>query len=163
MLIAETLSATIYATQTSHGILGLGFIFITINNVSETKINSHSRSPCHRYDEDGNSMPLCRSVCKNMMKSCEFPKDMWRCGESQFFNGYEPEKPTWVNGIATYLRDYFPGQPFVENQYTGGRRNKQPLPVCSPSLEGKGSKVRPSRFILCVALVIGYCLSYLVA
>ncbi len=96
------------------------------------------------------------------MKSCEYPSDLWRCGESEFFNGYEPEKPTWVNGVATYFRDYFPGQPFKANQFTGGRRNKKPVPVCSPSLEGAGAKLLPSRFLFCVTPIIGWCLSYLV-
>lgn len=44
------------------------------------------------------------------MVACQNQKDMWRCGESQYFNGYEAEEPdTDENGDPVYLRDFFPG------------------------------------------------------
>lgn len=46
------------------------------------------------------------------MVACQNQKDMWRCGESQYFNGYEAEDPgTDENGDPVYLRDFFPGIP----------------------------------------------------
>lgn len=44
------------------------------------------------------------------MVACQNQKDMWRCGESHYFNGYEAEEPEAdSNGDPVYLRDYFPG------------------------------------------------------
>lgn len=46
------------------------------------------------------------------MIACENHKDLWRCGESQYFNGYEAEDPEIDdNGDPIYLRDFFPGAP----------------------------------------------------
>lgn len=63
-----------------------------------------------RCDDDGNSLVTCRSACENLMVACQNQKDMWRCGESQYFNGYEAEEPeTDSDGDPVYLRDFFPG------------------------------------------------------
>lgn len=63
-----------------------------------------------RCDDDGNSLVTCRSACENMMVACQNQKDMWRCGESRYFNGYEAEEPdTDGNEDPVYLRDFFPG------------------------------------------------------
>lgn len=44
------------------------------------------------------------------MVACQNQKDMWRCGESQYFNGYKAEDPdTDENDDPVYLRDFFPG------------------------------------------------------
>lgn len=83
------------------------------------------------------SMPTCRSACENFFKACGYDRDLWRCGKSMYFNGYEPEKPITdsVTGDVTYLREYFPGQPFRENKYTTGGSE---LPICTPAITGSG-------------------------
>lgn len=44
------------------------------------------------------------------MVACQNQKDLWRCGESEYFNGYEAEEPeTDSDGDPVYLRDFFPG------------------------------------------------------
>ncbi len=37
------------------------------------------------------SMGLCESVCMNYFGSCAYHTDIFRCGPSEFFNGYAPE------------------------------------------------------------------------
>eukprot|EP00903_Cladosiphon_okamuranus_P016076 g14840.t1 len=87
-----------------------------------------------RCDEDGNSLVTCRSACENLMVACQNQKDMWRCGDSQYFNGYGAEEPEIdSNGDPVYLRDYFPGQPFRDLEWASGR---QPKIVCTPSIKG---------------------------
>lgn len=64
----------------------------------------------NRCDDDGNSLVTCRSACENLMVACQNQKDLWRCGESEYFNGYDAEEPEIdSNGDPVYLRDYFPG------------------------------------------------------
>lgn len=47
------------------------------------------------------------------MVACQNQKDMWRCGESEYFNGYRAEDPEIdSNGDPVYLRDFFPGTLF---------------------------------------------------
>jgi hypothetical protein len=60
------------------------------------------------------------------MISCQNHKDLWRCGDSQYFNGYSPEKPTYIDGLPTYLRDFFPGQPFKTNRCVYVHNNTVP-------------------------------------
>ncbi|CAM9264295.1 unnamed protein product [Pylaiella littoralis] len=87
-----------------------------------------------RCDDNGNSLVTCRSACENLMVACQNQKDMWRCGESQYFNGYEAEEPeTDSNGDPVYLRDFFPGQPFRDVEWASRR---QPEIVCTPSIRG---------------------------
>lgn len=91
-----------------------------------------------RCDPDRDiTLPTCRSVCENFFKSCLYAKDLWRCGKSKYFNGYFPEKPTTASdGNLTYLRDYFPGQPWRENKFN---RKGSDLPVCTPAIRGAAS------------------------
>lgn len=80
------------------------------------------------------TLGTCVSACENYFISCGFDKSIWRCGSPRFFNGYSPESPSYdVFGEPHYLRDYFPGQPFRENQF-----NKKGLeiPICTPSIDG---------------------------
>ena len=83
-------------------------------------------------------MPTCRSACENYFHACNYDNDLWRCGPSDFFNGYAPESPSLdpVSGNATYLRDYFPGQPFVGNKFTAGGDE---IPICTPALKGSAA------------------------
>ena len=70
------------------------------------------------------SLMTCRSSCENFFRVCGYEQDLWRCGSSAYFNGYEPE-------VGSQKRDYFPGQPF---------RDYDPFrATCTPSLEGAAS------------------------
>jgi hypothetical protein len=44
-----------------------------------------------RCDEYGQSLMTCRSSCENFFRMCGYERDLWRCGESKYFNGYAPE------------------------------------------------------------------------
>lgn len=86
-----------------------------------------------RCDDGGNSLVTCRSACENMMVACENQKDLWRCGDSKYFNGYEAEEPEIDgNGDPVYMRDFFPGQPFEDVSFTRGKADI----VCTPSIKG---------------------------
>ena len=89
------------------------------------------------------SLMTCRSSCENFFRVCGYEEDLWRCGPSKYFNGYEPEQ-------GTQLRDYFPGQPF---------RDYDPLrTTCTPSLEGIATFGRGARglqvLLVTVALTV---------
>lgn len=99
------------------------------------------------------TLPTCRSVCENYMKSCKYERGLWRCGKSKFFNGYEPEKPIYSqlnSKNVTYLRDYFPGQPFRENKYSKGGSE---LPICTPALKGSSSRRTGMNLLLSSVLI----------
>jgi hypothetical protein len=100
------------------------------------------------------SMGTCVSACENYFTSCGFEKDIWRCGPSTFFNGYAPEAPYSVDsdGNPLYLRDYFPGQPFIENKFN---LENLPIPICTPSLDGSGFRLSV-LFPIGISLIISY-------
>lgn len=84
------------------------------------------------------TMATCTSACENYFISCGFDKSIWRCGSSKFFNGYSPEAPTiGVSGEPTYLRDYFPGQPFRQNAFNKEGLNRA---ICTPAIDGAAFK-----------------------
>ncbi|KDO25520.1 hypothetical protein SPRG_22226 [Saprolegnia parasitica CBS 223.65] len=88
-----------------------------------------------RCDDAGVSLIMCRSVCENYFKACMQAKDLWRCGDPAYVNGYEPEISTYANNVAGELQYYrfpFPGSPFRTNAFTSD--GTQALPVCTPSL-----------------------------
>lgn len=66
--------------------------------------------------DDDLTLPTCRSACENFFRTCNYQEGLWRCGKTKWFNGYEPENPRagmmGLGGNLTYLREYFPGQPF---------------------------------------------------
>lgn len=97
------------------------------------------------------TLPTCKSACENFFKSCGYEKGLWRCGQSKFFNGYEAESPTMVDGNATYLRDYFPGQPFRKNKFSPGGHQ---YAICTPAIDGSARRrsYHPLLMVL-VALV----------
>jgi hypothetical protein len=39
------------------------------------------------------SLPTCKSACENFFISCNYEEDLWRCGKSKYFNGYDVEQP----------------------------------------------------------------------
>lgn len=57
-----------------------------------------------RCDTDGSSLPLCRSVCENFFLACKQSKDLWRCGDTAFVNGYKPKKSTQLTVSARYSK-----------------------------------------------------------
>lgn len=113
------------------------------------------------------TFPMCRSTCENYFISCEYERDLWRCGKSKYFNGYEPEIPLTMESIEVndsttgevetiqspvYLRDYFPGQPWRENKYSlKGNELRQ----CTPAVTGSAAsfRVRRSDNILSIATI----------
>mmetsp|Transcript_32240 Transcript_32240/g.30729 ORF Transcript_32240/g.30729 Transcript_32240/m.30729 type:complete len:262 (-) Transcript_32240:20-805(-) len=84
------------------------------------------------------SMPTCRSACENFFITCGYETGLWRCGKTKYFNGYEPEKPRTVDGNLTYLREYFPGQPFRKNKYF--KESGQEQAICTPAVLGYGQR-----------------------
>jgi hypothetical protein len=88
------------------------------------------------------TMPTCRSACENYFHSCGYENDLWRCGSSEYFNGYAPEPPSIdpVSGNLTYIRDYFPGQPFVGNKFL---KSGEEVPICTPALKGAATASAP--------------------
>lgn len=89
-----------------------------------------------RCDAYGQSLMTCRSACENFFRVCGYEKDLWRCGPSKYFNGYEPE------GGGRPTRDYFPGQPF---------RDFDPFrTTCTPHLEGAATRaLAPAARLAC--------------
>lgn len=91
-----------------------------------------------RCNERGESMIMCRSACENYFISCGFEKDLWRCGSTEYFDGYEPEVPVMQGSDVVYMREYFPGSPWRTNKFN---LENLPLKVCTPSLDGAASRV----------------------
>jgi hypothetical protein len=100
-----------------------------------------------RCDEARNSLLVCSSVCNNFFKSCGYPQQMNRCGPFKYYGGSAPEPPASVdsNGVPSYLRAMFPGQPFTENQGT--------LPVCTPALADGAASVTLGLAALCLVAI----------
>ncbi len=99
------------------------------------------------------TLPTCRSACVNFFKSCGYARDLWRCGKSKYFNGYDPESPSSVdaNGNPQYLRDYFPGQPFRENKFN---LEDNPIPICTPSIKGSAPSIKLNRSLFITLMII---------
>lgn len=85
--------------------------------------------------EKGLTLPMCESACHNFFKACGYRPDLKRCGRTEYFNGNDPESPAGfdANGDPIYLRDYYPGQPWVRNKYSQGGHE---LAVCTPAIDG---------------------------
>mmetsp|Transcript_117 Transcript_117/g.281 ORF Transcript_117/g.281 Transcript_117/m.281 type:complete len:317 (+) Transcript_117:50-1000(+) len=117
-----------------------------VNDCAQAYLNLFCWMNFPRCDEEDRSLIMCRSACENYFKSCGYPKDMWRCGQSDLVNGYEPEAPLLFkegleldiegfdeNGIQYFLRSFFPGQPFRDNQFE--EDGETPIAVCTPSIK----------------------------
>jgi len=105
-----------------------------------------------RCDNDlQQSLPTCRSACENYFKSCMYSPDLWRCYNSKYFNGPGPETP---GPNKTYLRDFFPGQPFRKNKFTTAG---VPVPECTPAILGSAPSANHAPYrlqIVCFILVL---------
>ena len=105
------------------------------------------------------TLPTCRSACENFFKTCGYEKNLWRCGRAKYFDGKAPEEPEVdALGNATYLRDYFPGQPFRENKYT---KDGDEIPICTPAILGsasplyyKGTVIISSALITLMSIIL---------
>lgn len=97
------------------------------------------------------TLPTCKSACENFFKSCGYERGLWRCGRSKYFNGYEPEVPTMSGGNATYLRDFFPGQPFRKNKFSPAGNQ---FVVCTPSIDGAANRIGVSSWVIAFVVVI---------
>lgn len=102
-------------------------------------INAYKNYMCWlafpRCSDAGDSLLMCQSACINMMRSCKYPKDMWRCYEPQYYGGLFPEgsqgdQTLDSDGNPVYSRALFPGMPFMPNKFFDG----EALPICTPSL-----------------------------
>ncbi|DAZ98349.1 TPA: hypothetical protein N0F65_007156 [Lagenidium giganteum] len=92
-----------------------------------------------RCDAEGRSLLMCRSVCENFFTACKYHKDLWRCGDPKYSDGYEAEITyTFVNKVPVYYRAPFPGSPFKDNAFDPD--TNKPLIVCTPSLENTAAK-----------------------
>ena len=89
--------------------------------------------------ETGETLPTCRSACENFFITCGYESKLWRCGKTKYFNGYFPESPSASSdgtSSYTYLREYFPGQPFRKNKFV--KKTGQEEPICTPAVKGSG-------------------------
>mmetsp|Transcript_11296 Transcript_11296/g.20728 ORF Transcript_11296/g.20728 Transcript_11296/m.20728 type:complete len:259 (+) Transcript_11296:128-904(+) len=76
-------------------------------------------------DEFDESLPMCQSVCENLFRVCGFASDIWRC-EADIVDGEDED-----------TRAFFPGQPFVRNEFQP--KSNDPKAVCTPSIKGAAS------------------------
>ena len=106
------------------------------------------------------TLPTCKSACENFFRVCNYENGLWRCGKSKWFNGYEPDKgytgqlgdhsASYPN--TTYLREYFPGQPFRKNKYT---TMGVEVPICTPAVLGAAPGRTGSGATHLAALLVG--------
>lgn len=97
-------------------------------------------------------MIMCRSACENYFISCGFERDIWRCGETEFFDGYEAEVPDIRGSQVIYMREYFPGSPWRSNKFN---KENLPLAICTPALDGAASRLAlVSTFAVVFALSV---------
>lgn len=94
-----------------------------------------------RCDEEQRSLILCRSVCENSFESCNYDKEMWRCGPPEYYGGASPELDDVLdaNGLPVYWRAQFPGQPFRDNAFD---EDGNALAVCTPSIKNGAPPAR---------------------
>ena len=63
-----------------------------------------------------------------------------------------------IDGNLTYLRDYFPGQPFRKNKFNKAGLE---LPICTPAIDGSGiSKyhIYPSIYSIIIFILFLICI-----
>lgn len=78
-----------------------------------------------RCDEEERSLPMCSSVCRNMLKACGFTTELETlCSASS---------PSEVSAGS-----FFPGQPFQPNQFLS---RGEPALVCTPSIKNGAREV----------------------
>jgi hypothetical protein len=97
------------------------------------------------------------------MCALQYDKDLWRCGDPEFYYGYRGEisnKFHPEDNTKIYYRYPYPGGPFRDIK---GDSKGMPVtfkdmltshgqPVCTPSIVGSASALSISRIILCFAI-----------
>ena len=102
-----------------------------------TKVTIISLSRC---DEFRQSLGMCQSVCENLFRVCGFASDLWRCETGV------------VDGEDEDIRAFFPGQPFIRNEYHS--KTKEPLAVCTPAIKGAASSRQAMKWWPCILLLV---------
>ena len=109
------------------------------------------------------TLPTCRSACENFFRTCNYEHGLWRCYKSKWFNGAEPDPGyTGLYGDhsgpytnTTYLREYFPGQPFRKNKYT---KMGMEQPICTPAIlgaaPGRDGAIRPAALAISTLTIV---------
>jgi hypothetical protein len=111
-----------------------------------------------RCDEQDKSLIMCKSTCQNLMDTCGISYDLQRCGPPEYHNGNEPEEMLFWNDAGSYpmlMRDFYPGQPFRENEYED-EQQKFPKLVCTPSIYGSSSMAKPSIIVMTATMALVY-------
>lgn len=75
-----------------------------------------------RCDEEERSLPVCSSVCQNMLRAC---------GSTDKMNTL----------CSTSDVVFFPGEPFLPNKFVS---RGEPAPVCTPSIKNVAQALTPS-------------------
>lgn len=141
-----------------------------VNDCAQAYMNFFCWVNFPRCDEEDKSLIMCTSACENYYKSCGYSEDMWRCGPAELVNGYDIEEPLLfkegveldvdgvdVEGNQYFLRSFFPGQPFRDNQFEID--GETPLLVCTPSLKNAAPTApRPSVSLLIAAFALAFAL-----
>jgi hypothetical protein len=106
-----------------------------------------------RCDAQGESMVLCRSVCQNFFQACNYPSVMERCYAPEYYGGEEAEADTLVDdqGLPIYLRAFFPGTPFRENQFF---EDDSPQLICTPSIKDGAGTVGVDAVVVAASMVV---------
>lgn len=110
-----------------------------------------------RCDAQQQSMMLCRSVCTNYFRSCNYPEDMVRCFAPENQGGKTPEDSTNTDpetGLPILTRAPYPGQPFRDNVVINGIER----PVCTPATGAAGT----AGLAVWAAVASGACTLWLV-
>ena len=95
-----------------------------------------------RCDEEDNSLLLCRSVCENYFRACNYHEELWRCGPEEFVNGYVAENEDYRNPLTDeqqYVRAPFPGSPFEDYKEDEADPDEMPLITCTPSIKNSAT------------------------
>jgi len=106
-----------------------------------------------RCDPTGASLLMCRSVCENYFKACNFPVEMARCGPAKYLGGssVEPMFEVDDDGLPVYQRAWWPGLPFADFEPGG----------CTPGIPGGAAASAPSALALSLAAALALALALL--
>jgi hypothetical protein len=107
-----------------------------------------------RCDTEDESLVMCRSACENLHISCGYDKDLWRCGDPEYYYGYRAEasvKTHPIDNTKIWYRYPYPGSPFrdIQGDPAGGLK-----PVCTPSIPGSGISTKPSRVVSVLCMLV---------
>jgi len=142
-----------------------------INDCAQAYMNLFCWANFPRCDPEEKSLILCTSVCENYFKSCGYPKDMWRCGDSELINAERVEAPLLFKegfeidvqgfdplGNQYFLRSFFPGQPFRQNRFEAD--GQTPIVICTPSIKNGAQDTikRAANVFIMLMLLLFVCI-----